>query len=198
MSRKGLPGEGMNIAPPDTGPFRKTDYDYTKDDTTILTEMQMEIAAEGNLSVELPKNIRVNKELPHFAETCEAIDPKNITLWSLTNGLLWYSEEEPDKWGKKISYTYRNRENPDVMVIVELPAKENPIKSLLKKETPPAIIVKLVTKADIERKNQELPQDPIQILEKKIETATEEELWDLKIDLARLLSTIEKKFEEKK
>ena len=204
--------------PETKGPYR----DMPNQDAADLKKMEAEIAAEGKLSIRLPENIRRGDNLPLFAEMCEAIDPKAIVLYSLATGLLRYTKEISDFDGQVTVYTYRNPDNPDVMLQVKLPKKEDSVKSLLKKKAHQDTVVKITTKADVEavtekekgltKENQKnkllramnLFEQEIQhikdLIEKGVDKELEEiyfeELGNKRTSLKLLLDTIDDKLEE--
>ena len=56
---------------------------------------------------------------------------------------------------QQINYVYRNPDNPGIEIVVAVPKKESPIKSLLKKKKRPATITKLSTRADAEKNKEQ-------------------------------------------
>ena len=183
--------------------------------------MHKEIVAEGNFGLKIPTGVQGGDNLPLFVETFKAAThPKDITLWSLATGILKYSgEEKNERNPSSIYYTYRNPNNPAIKIVVDLPKKEGPIKSLFKKETQPASIVELITKADIENKEKRSAENQIrqliysmdklnakiQSVKKIIKDGIGDEmmktylvgLTDAKISLERLLFTINEELEKK-
>jgi hypothetical protein len=108
-----------------------------------LKKIKKEVAAEGNVGIEIPQNTKAGNLIPVFSDVVKSggIGPEDVVFYSLATGILKYTNQELDRWTKKISYTYSNPDNRSVQLQIELPKKNNP-----------ALIIYISTKADIEEK----------------------------------------------
>ncbi len=109
-----------------------------------LKEMEKEIANEGKFSIQLTKNTKEEDAIPLFEDAIKNnIKPEDIIFYSIATGVLKYSHYDTDKLNQIGYYRFENPANSDIHLTVRW----------RKKESHPATIFGLSTKAEVEAKN---------------------------------------------
>jgi len=146
-----------------------------------IKKMRTEIVAEEKFSIQLPEDIKANDAIPLFEDAVNNphIGPEGIAFYSIATGILKYKSQEAGLSKTESLYIYKNPNNDSIQLTI----------SLNKKEHPSATVFSM----PIEKQKPELLSNPVRDIKKMIETATDEELRELKIDLEPILFTINDK-----